>query len=136
MENLVTLWDLSLASIPTIHLLPLYQHMLANRPNGYPIQVKDIAADWVARYEEEPGYPPTGYSWKRDQFGNFVKSEFNQDTQTFPLGGRTPAEEIALLKAEREKYEEKQMRLGNPVHKKQLQLTSDTDTVDTTNMNW
>lgn len=85
MDGLILGWHFLLAHVPTYQLLPLYSHLLVTKRDAYPIQPKDLIALYNDRYEEQPGPPPPGFSYYRDEYGKYLPARANEQG-LFPSG--------------------------------------------------
>jgi hypothetical protein len=98
MDGDVWMWNWLLESVPDHHLEPLYRHTWNTKEDKFPVQPKDLIAEWNTRYEEEPGRPPEGYSWARDERGKFRKNERDENGR-WPFGADNADAERARAKA-------------------------------------
>lgn len=95
-DALVLGWHFLFSHVPTIHLIPLFQSVLQNRNDDYPIAPKNLLHAWTERYEEEEGTPALGYSWFRDEHGRFLPATRNERTGLFPSGTANVQEALRL----------------------------------------
>ena len=86
LDALVGVWHFLLERVPTFHLSPLFKHVRDAKRDSYQMQPKDLIAAWNDRYDEEPGMPPPGYSWFRDEWGKFLPARADEHG-IFPYGG-------------------------------------------------
>lgn len=79
-------WHFLLDHVPTHHLEPLYRHVKNTKRDPYPMKVDRLLVAWNDRYEEEPGPPPPGHSYFRDDRGRYLPAGRDPETGRFPGG--------------------------------------------------